>query len=142
MRIKLLTARSGVDGSFGAGEILDIDETEAVAYMVKGLAEPVNATGRAALAAALEEDAEDPESSEDEPVLEADPDDATAADESDGDAGVHGPDEGLGVVHRHDEAGDPYPTGDPDPVDSAEGEDPESSEDDPVTEADPASPEA
>ncbi len=133
MRIKLLTARSGVDGSFGAGEILDIDETEAVAYMVKGLAEPVNATGRAALAIALE----DAEVSEGAKVSEG-VGYAGEAIEIEADGETH---EAVieGAIEPEDfNADDPA---DPDAaVESSDGAD--SSEDESHVESDPADPDA
>lgn len=40
MKVKLLVSRSGEDGSFSAGDIIDVSEREAVALIRNGSAEP------------------------------------------------------------------------------------------------------
>jgi hypothetical protein len=42
MKIKLLSPLSGVKGSFGIGEVINVSDLEAVRLVEKGLAEPVN----------------------------------------------------------------------------------------------------
>jgi hypothetical protein len=42
MKIKLLTPLSGVNGSFGVGEVIEVDKNEAIRLIEKELAEPVN----------------------------------------------------------------------------------------------------
>lgn len=41
MKVKLLTARSGEDGSHAAGEVIDLPKHEAEAYVAAGMAEAV-----------------------------------------------------------------------------------------------------
>lgn len=42
MKVKLLTARSGEDGSHAAGEVIDLPKHEAEAYVAAGMAEAVD----------------------------------------------------------------------------------------------------
>jgi hypothetical protein len=39
MKVKLLSPRSGTDGSYGAGEVIDLPDAEAKRYIADGLAE-------------------------------------------------------------------------------------------------------
>jgi hypothetical protein len=56
MKIKLLTPLSGVNGSFGVGEVIEVDKNEAIRLIEKELAEPVNKKEFATLIAKLEEE--------------------------------------------------------------------------------------
>jgi len=56
MKIKLLSPLSGVKGSFGIGEIINVSDLEAVRLVEKGLAEPVNKKEFATLIAKLEKE--------------------------------------------------------------------------------------
>jgi hypothetical protein len=41
MKIKLLTSRSGSDGAFGVGDVIDVPQAEAIRMIEKGQAEPL-----------------------------------------------------------------------------------------------------
>lgn len=41
MKIKLLTSRSGSDGAFNVGDVIDVPKDEAVRMIEKGQAQPV-----------------------------------------------------------------------------------------------------
>jgi predicted RND superfamily exporter protein len=56
MKIKLLTPLSGVNGSFGVGEVIEVDKNEAIRLIEKELAEPVNKKEFATLIAKLEKE--------------------------------------------------------------------------------------
>jgi len=56
MKIKLLSPLSGVKGSFGIGEVINVSDLEAVRLVEKGLAEPVNKKEFATLIAKLEKE--------------------------------------------------------------------------------------
>jgi hypothetical protein len=56
MKIKLLTPLSGVNGSFGIGEVIEVDKNEAIRLIEKELAEPVNKKEFATLIAKLEKE--------------------------------------------------------------------------------------
>jgi len=43
VKVKLLTSRSGSDGAFGAGDVIDVPGDEAARMIGKGQAEPVRA---------------------------------------------------------------------------------------------------
>ena len=46
MKVKMLVGRAGVDFSNAPGDIVDLPEKEAKAYILNGAAEPVKSTNR------------------------------------------------------------------------------------------------